>query len=231
MSKLDDNKLKRIFINNFFKTKYFRELDMGKYNIKDYDYHQLIFIFKFSPEAMLYSIDKFIKIDNFDKQKLYKFFKVRYKEILQQPFNDEQLYFYCAINMLEFKEILLDNKDIVFKSNNQVLISYYLKDGLFKNEDINTLKLNTDERYWFQNYHLILYSTDLLYDLENSINKYLMPVNARKDHQKKSYMDFYKENLQLKKHIIRSISDVYDEVKDYLRLKIQENEDNFEEEE
>lgn len=231
MSNLADNKLKKTFINNFFKTKYFRELNLDKYQVKNYDYHQLFFIFKFSPEAMLYAIDKFSIMNDFDKNRLHKFFKVRYKEILQEPFNDEQLYFYYAIKILNFTDLLIEQKHIVLKSNNQILISYYLKDGLFGSEDIDNLKVNTGERYWFQNYHLILYSPDLLDDLENSIDKYLIPVKAERDRQKKSYMDFYKENLELQNPIVRYISDVHAEIEDYLRLKIQENEANFEEEE
>ena len=50
-----------------------------------------------------------------------------------------------------------------------MLISYYLSIHLFSEQDINTLKNNTDEAYWFQNYHLILYTPNLLTDLENSI--------------------------------------------------------------
>ncbi|KYH30444.1 hypothetical protein CLTEP_26570 [Clostridium tepidiprofundi DSM 19306] len=242
ISNLQDNKLKKTFINNFFKTKYFRELNLDKYQVKNYDYHQLCFIFKFSPEAMLYAIDRFSIMNDFDKNRLHKFFKVRYKEILQEPFNDEQLYFYYAIKILNFTDLLIEQKDAVLKSNNQILISYYLKDGLFGSVDIDKLKANDDEKYWFQNYHLILYSPDLLADLENSIDMYLIPINAKEQEndkpskktkkacQKKSYMDFYKENLGLKNSIIRDIPDVHAEIEDYLRLKIEENEATFEEE-
>lgn len=240
MSNLEDNKLKKTFINNFFKTKYFRDLKLHKYQVKNYDYHQLCFLFKFSPEAMLYSIDKFNVMNDFDKNRLRKFFKVRYTEILQESFNDEQLYFYYAIKILNFTDLLIEQKDVVLKSNNQILISYYLKDRLFGNQDIDILKVKSDEKYWFQNYHLILYSSDLLADLENSIYKYLIPTNAKeqvndkpgkrakKVFQKKSYMDFYKQNLGLENSIIRDISDVQAEIQDYLRLRIEENEANFE---
>ncbi|MDD7795897.1 hypothetical protein [Clostridium sp. 'White wine YQ'] len=242
MSNLEDNKLKKTFINNFFKTKYFRELPIDKYQIKNYDYHQLCFIFKFSPEAMLYAIDKFSIMNDFDKTRIRKFFQIRYKEILQEPFNDEQLYFYYAIKILNFTDLLIEQKNVVLNSNNQILISYYLKDGLFENEEINILKSNQDEKYWFQNYHLILCSPDLLGDLENSINRYLIPDNAKEKEndkpnkvakkacQKKSYMDFYKENLELRNFIIRDISDVHAEIINYLRLKIEENIAIFEEE-
>ncbi|NFL56933.1 hypothetical protein FDB79_15480 [Clostridium botulinum] len=228
MSKLEDDKLKKVFINNFFKTKYFRELDLKKYQIKNYDYHQLCFILKFSPESMLYAVDKFITMDEFDRNKVEKFFKIRYREALQQPFNDEQLYYYYAIKMLDFEEILKKSKDLVIKSDNQVLISYYLKDKLFEENDIDLLKENYDEKYWFQNYHLILYSEDLQVNLESSIEKYLIPEMAKKDIQKNNYKTFYYDNIMTKNSIIRDIVDVNAEIKLYLQLKIKESEANFE---
>ncbi|MBR8644255.1 hypothetical protein KEH51_05225 [[Brevibacterium] frigoritolerans] len=118
---------------------------------------------------MLYTIDKFSATSNFDNDKLYKFFEVRYRAALEEPFNEEQLYFYYAIKLLGFDDILIKNKSRVIKIDNQLLISYYLKDGQFEKEEIEKLKENLDERYWFQNYHLILFSEDLLADLENSV--------------------------------------------------------------
>lgn len=242
MSNFEDDKLKKVFINNFFKTKFFRELDLDKYQVKNYDYHQLSFILKFSPESLLYAVDKFSEMEEFDNSKMHKFFKVRYSEALEESFNEEQLYFYFAIKIFNFTEILTEEKDAVLESDNQLLISYYLKDGIFSSEDIDRLKENDEEKYWFQNYHLILYSTDLLADIENSIDKYLIPINAKEQvndkpakkakraSQKKSYMDFYKENLELKNSIIRDISDVHAEIKNYLRLKIEESETKFDEE-
>lgn len=240
LSKLNDDRLKKIFINNFFKTKYFRDLDLSKYQIKNYDYHQLCFILKFSPEAMLYAVYKFNEMDNFDNGKLYKFFRIRYKESLKEPFNEEQLYFYYAIKILDFTDILLEEKDTVLKSNNQILISYYLKDSIFSSEDIEILKENDSEKFWFQNYHLILYTPDLLGDVENSIYKYLMPINAKervddsndkkkkKELQRESYMNFYKENLELNIPLIKDTSNVHTEIKNYLNLRIEESEVAFE---
>ncbi|AWK51083.1 hypothetical protein DIC82_08670 [Clostridium beijerinckii] len=243
LSKLNDDKLKKIFINNFFKTKYFRELNFSKYQVKNYDYHQLCFILKFSPESMLYAVDKFNGMDNFDNRKLYKFFKIRYKESLQESFNEEQLYFYYAIKILGFTDILIEEKDTVLRSNNQILISYYLKDSIFKSEDIEILKQNDTEEFWFQNYHLILCTPDLLGNIENSIYRYLMPINAKekaedsndkkkkKGFQRESYMNFYKENLELNISFIKDISNVHTEIKNYLNLKIEESEVAFESQE
>ncbi|KJS75640.1 MAG: hypothetical protein JL56_07445 [Desulfotomaculum sp. BICA1-6] len=229
MSNLADDKLKTVFINNFFKTKYFREIiNFEEFMVMNYDYHQLSFILKFSPEAMLYTVDKFNSMSNFDNQRLYKFFQVRYKEALQKQFNDEQLYYYYATKIFGFSDILEGNTSEVLQSNNQLLVSYYLKDGLFSERDIGTLKEIDDEQYWFQNYHLILYTPDLKVDLENSINKYLMPKNANKPKQKNSYMEFYKDNIGLEKSIIRDIPDVTDEIINYLNLKIEENAEAYE---
>ncbi|WP_160674100.1 hypothetical protein [Clostridium sp. C8-1-8] len=241
ISNLNDEKQKKVLINNFFKTRYFRELDLDEYQVKNYDYHQLCFIFKYSPEAMLYSIDKFSEMDRFEKQKVKDFFKIRYKEALKEPFNEEQLYFYYAIKLMGFDDIIKNEKSLVLKSNNQILISYYLKDKEFDENEIEELKQNTDEAYWFQNYHTILYTPELLSDLDTSINKYLMPKNAfnksdddystrkSKSKQRTYYMNFYKRNLKLGNSIIRDIEDATEEIQEYLELKIKEYEEVFEE--
>ncbi|MGF6950954.1 hypothetical protein QF028_003459 [Neobacillus sp. B4I6] len=238
VSKLNDDKLKKVFINNFFKTKYFRELDLEKYQVKGYDYHQLCFLFNLSPETMLYSIDKFNDMSNFNNNNLHKFFHVRYREVLKTPFNEEQLYFYYAIKIFGFTDILMENKSSVIDTNNQILISYYLKDGYFEKEEIDKLKENVNEQYWFQNYHLILYSSDLLDDLENSIVKYLIPKKVFKEKKensrekkKNSYMEFYRENISSELPIIRDIPDVLAEIEEYLALRIEEMEEGFEAEE
>ena len=75
ISQLNDDKQKRVFINNFFKTKYFRTLDLENFIVKDYDYHQLCHIFRTSPESLLYCIDKFSRMTNFEKNIVHKFFK------------------------------------------------------------------------------------------------------------------------------------------------------------
>jgi hypothetical protein len=227
MSKLQDEKLKKVFINNFFKTKYFRKLKNEKYLINDYDYHQLCFILNFSPEALLYSIDKFKAMERFDKDKVEKSFKVRYKESLQQPFNDIQLYYYYAIKLLDFTDILDETRNMVLKSDNQVLISYYLKDEIFTDEDINSLKEYKSEKYWFQNYHLILYVDEMQTNLEENIDLYLMPQYAKKEKQKNTYREFYKNNITENCPIIRDIINVNGEIKNYLALKIEESQEYF----
>lgn len=228
ISQLEDDKHKRSLINNFFKTRYFRELDLEKYQIKNYDYHQLCFLFKYSPEVLLYCIDKFNDMTRFNKLKVHEFFKIRYKGALKERFNDEQLYFYYAVKGLGFTDILIETKELVLESDNQILISYYLEDRIFEEQDIDTLREKDDEMYWFQNYHLILYSEELKANIEDSINKYLIPIEVTKDRQKQSYMKFYKENLEAGIPIIRDITGVNEEIKDYLRLKVEESEAAFE---
>lgn len=75
MSKLDDDKLKKVFVNNVFKIRYFRELKLDKFQVKEYDYHQLCFLLKFSPESMLYATDRFADMQAFDNQKCIAFLR------------------------------------------------------------------------------------------------------------------------------------------------------------
>ena len=196
--------------------------------MEDYDYHQLCFIFKFSSESMLYAIDKFNEIDDFSSNELlYKFFNIRYQESLENTFHDEQLYFYFAIKRLGFDDILEKFKDLVIKTNNQILISYYLKYRVFNKEQINMLKQKDSEEYWFQNYHLILYSDEMMANMDENIKRYLVPNYAEKQRQKESYINFYKRNLESNIAIIRDIDSTYEEISEYLNLKIEESRAKF----
>lgn len=236
ISKLEDDKLKKIFINNIFKIRYFRNLPLENFQVKDYDYHQLCFLLKFSPESMLYSIDKFADMEAFENQNLHRFFQIRYKESLKKSYNEEQLYYFYAISILRFNDILVQYKELVVKSTNQILISYYLKKNLFGQEEIDFLKNLADEKYWFQNYHLILYSPDLLANIEGSIEEYLIPkkvllplCNKRnKEIQRTSYLEFYKANLEGGRTIIRDVLSVKQSIMEYLELRMEEGEEIFE---
>lgn len=236
MSNLDDDKLKRVFINNVFKIRYFRELPLEKFQVKEYDYHQLCFLMNFSPEAMLYSVDRLAEMKAFKKEKLHHFFKVRYRECLKKNYNEEQLYYFYAISIFGYSDIIEENKGLVAKSNNQILISYYLRDNLFGQEEINFLKNLTDEEYWFQNYHLILYSSELMNDIEASIENFLIPKTVvlsqcnkqSKSNKREEYMKFYKTNLENEKAIIREIPFVKEVISEYLELKMKESEKMFE---
>ena len=213
---------KQSLIRNFFKTKHFRETDFEKYDIEEYDYHQLCFLLKLSPESLLYTSDIFNDMGGFDNQKIKPFLKARYMEALISSFHDAQLYYYYAIKSYHLEEGLEDTANVVLKSQNQILISYYLKDGLFSEEQLSSLKLLDNEKFWFQNYHLILYTPELQSDLDESISKYLMPRKANTESRKERYKKFYKENLILGKPIINEISDVTDNIKEYLEKRHQE---------
>lgn len=235
ISQLQDEKQKKVFINNFFKTKYFRTLNLEKFITKEYDYHQLCYIFRTSPESLLYCIDQFKYMSNFEKDKVKKFFKVRFNESLKTPFHEKQLYYYYAINELSFTDILAENKTYVLQSKNQVLISYYLSTNLFSEQDVNVLKCKTAEEFWFQNYHLILYTPDLLADLENSILAFLIPKKCLPAPNEKSstirrretYMKFYTENLSNNKALIQNIDDIEISIHQYLDLIFEEEENLF----
>jgi len=229
MSNLQDDKMKKVFINNFFKTKYFINLDLSDFVVKEYDYHQLLFIYKYSPESMLYSLSKFTKMKNFDSERLKKFLTIRFRESLQDLYHDEQLYYYFAIKICGFEDLLQESKELVIYSENQVLISYYLIEKVFNDSDLLKLKSFKDEKYWFQNYHLILFTELLNNDLEKNISEYLIPSNAKKQTQKDSYLKFYKKNLKSKCALIREIEEVNEAISVYLENKINEIEEGFEE--
>lgn len=213
---------KQSLIRNFFKTKHFRETDFEEYDIEEYDYHQLCFLLKTSPESLLYTSDIFNDMSGFDNQKIKTFLKARYKEALISALHDVQLYYYYVIKCYHLDECLEDTAEMVLKSQNQILISYYLKDGLFSENQINSLKLLDNEKFWFQNYHLILYTPGLRSDLDESITKYLMPQRANTDLRQRRYRDFYKKNLTLGKAIINEISVVTENIEDYLEKRHQE---------
>ena len=226
MSSLKDDKQRRIFLTTFFKSTYFNELNIANYKIEDYNFHQICYIFRFCPEIILYSINKFKYFSCFISDTFKKFLQVRYKESLMTSYNEEQLYYYYAIKVLGFRSVLEETEDIVVETNNQILISYYLKDRIFNNSNIEKLKLNEGENYWFQNYHLILFSDLINEDIEQNIRKYLMPEWIRSNpndkksikEKQKTYIRFYKENLEL----IREIDEVEEKIEDYIGLKIEE---------
>lgn len=224
-SLLEDDKLRRILINGFFRTKYFRkDIELSKYAFKDYDIHQLCFLFKLSPECLLYCADRFMEVSNFHSNKFKQFFEVRYKECLKKDFHEEQLYFFYAMKLWGFDEILKQQTKLVLHSKNQVLISYYLIEGWFSSEQVEDLKQQKSEELWFQNYHLIISTQELFDDLDNSIDEYLLPYSAKKDVQKNSYRDFYRNNLQEEKAMVISIDEVSEELYEYLDIRFEEAE-------
>lgn len=221
MSQLKDEKMQKSFIINFFKSTYFSELDVEAYTLEEYNYHQLCYIFRFVPETLLYALDKFRYYERFRGSDFERFLKVQYKKVLTKSYNEEQLYYYYAIKLLGFNTLLIENVDKVMECNNQLLISYYLKDGFMNTIDIAKLKLRKEESYWFQNYHLILYS-DLLNNIENSIDAYLIPLKADKQRQKDTYLNFYKDNLENGISLLSDMHKISSNIDEYINMKIEE---------
>ena len=146
--------------------------------------------------------------------------------------HDVQLYYYYAIKIFGFEDIIQGVADFVLKSQNQVLIAYYLKDGVFTEGQKSTLKVLEGEEYWFQNYHLILYTPSLKSNLISSINRYLIPKrlgtkpNAIRERR---YQDFYENNLLNGNAFINDIPDVLQNITNYLELRYEETATDFDE--
>lgn len=216
----------------FFKTNHFQTCDYSKYKIQAYNLHQLLFLIKMAPESLLY-ISHIIKktTDIKDNPKTKSFLKLRYRESLKHRLNDVQLYYYYGLKILEFNDVIEDTKDLIIESQNQVLISYYLKDNLFSKDHIEQLSTIDGEEYWFQNYHLILYTSELKIDLEQNIKKFLLPkllLRKEKANKISRYIYFYKNNIENNKTFINEISKVTSSIIEYLRLRHNETIDDYE---
>lgn len=225
-SKLENDKLKKIFTNNFFKSTYFNELDFEKYELQDFNCHQLFSLFKFSPESLLYTVEKFKVFDNF-KNKIKQFLKIRYTCSLQENFNEEQLYYYYAIRSLSFNDILYETKENALNSNNQILKSYYIMNNFFTDEEILNL-LDTEEKSWFVNYHCLLKMSQDTTISDSLIEQYLIPKYAlSKDNKKKTYFLFYKTNIDAGVSFINSYENIKKSVNDYIKMKIEERKNMY----
>ena len=231
VSGLKDEKSKRGFITNFFKTKHFQNVDYSIYQLKPYDLHQLMFLIKSAPESLIYVTNILKRISGINEGGILKeFLKARYKEALNHELHDVQLYYYYALEEFSFDDVLRDMAGLLVKSQNQILISYYLKNNYFVQSQIDTLILSDGEEYWFQNYHLILHTQSLYNDLENSIKKYLIPerlsIKPNTVRQDK-YMDFYTTNLQNRHNLINDMRQITANITEYLRLRNEETAEDF----
>ena len=63
--------------------------------------------------------------------------------------------------------------------------------------------------------------------MDENIKRYLVPNYAEKQRQKESYINFYKRNLESNIAIIRDIDSTYEEISEYLNLKIEESRAKF----
>jgi len=219
-SKLSDSKLKKIFINNFFKSTFFNQLDWGRYELQDFSCHQLFSLFKFSPEILLYTIEKFKQYSNF-KIKIKEFLKVRFSLSLQHNYFEEQLYYYYAIKSLDYISILVDNKNLVLNINNQVLKSYYVLENIFDMTELEELLVDSESN-WFINYHCLLKLKEYRTIDDSDIIKYLIPKCVKEESSKITYLDFYRENLKNDIWFINPYEEIVNSINDYIDLKIQE---------
>lgn len=218
---LKDVKQQKIFINNFFKSTYFNGLKFEKYELQDFNCHQLLNLIKFSPEIILYVVKKFKDYEIF-QDKIVEFLRIRYTESFLTNFFEEQLYYFYALKTLNFNQILKDNSSLAINSENQILQSLYLMNNYFDTEEINMLKTREKEDYWLVNYHLILY-TDLNENLNKNIEKYLIPKHALSNPDKcKSYFLFYNKNLEAKISLISPVDKISENIQIYLDYKISE---------
>ena len=86
---------------------------------------------------------------------------------------------------------------------------------------------------------IILYCPDLLANIEDSIEKYLIPKKVllplcnkqSKLIKRTSYMEFYKANLEGGNAIIRDIPSVKETIIEYLELRMEESEEAVAEDE
>lgn len=220
LEKIDEYRLKRVFIINFFKSKFFRSINFNKTYFDNYNYHQILYIIKKFPEVVLYIdsiLDSFEKFKSTDFKNKIIFF---YKNSLSSNYHDEQLYFYYLISKLGLKEEVKYLNDQVLDSQNTILIAYYINDRNFNNEQIQKLKDIQDcEEYWLVHYYLIMNDFDLFSNLENSISTYLIPKNATDSVLKECYKEFYYDNLSVKNEILVSLDKIKEKLKEYFKLK------------
>lgn len=221
LNKLDDYRKKRVFIVNFFKGEFFRNIDFSRTYFNDYNYHQILYLIKEFPEIILY-IDKILNsFEQFRSEDFINQIIRFYERSLLLDFHDEQLYYYYLLHMLsatdKIKNVEINKK--VLESKNYVLISYYIKNSMFFNCEIDTIKNYDDESYWLVYYYLILYDKSLFDDLENSVRKFLIPSSAKDETIKNSYMNFYKDNLTQKNEILVSLDKIHDVIEEYFKIK------------
>ena len=166
------------------------------------------------PETIIYSLPKIKEINNFNAIKFKDFVNTRFAVSLKNKKFEDQVYFYYAMKICDFDEELKKLKEEVVHTGNQILISYYLIDKFISKEEYNNFFPNKREQDWLQNYHYLL-----TYDKDNL--ELLIPDHAKdSDNKKKSYYDFYKENLDNSISFLKPIDQVETAVEEFIELKI-----------
>ena len=213
LSQIHELKYKRIFLANFFKTYYFHEMNTQIYVLSESDFNHICYIYKLMPEAILYSLHKIRTIDGFDNAKFKDFIKTRFKSSLFTEKQEEQLYFYYAMKICGFDSEFVYYKELVLKSKNQILISYYLIDNVISKEEYQACFDEPKESEWLQNYHFLL-----TYD--KSGTDCLIPLEAKKVAQKDSYRAFYQLNLDSNIPFLKPISSIARDIDVFISTKI-----------
>lgn len=219
LNQIKELKYKRIFLSNFFKTHYFYHLETELYVLSESDFNHICYIYKLMPETILYSLHKLRTIQGFDFCRFKDFLRTRFKSSLHTEKQEEQVYFYYAIKVCSFDNELQDFKELVLKSNNQILISYYVIDKIISKEEYLAQFTPWQECHWLQNYH---YS--LVYDKNNV--EALLPSSITRQNQKTSYSTFYKQNLDAEIPIVKPV----DEIADAIDMFVMEKIDSYSEE-
>lgn len=212
LSQIPELKYKRIFLANFFKTQYFYKLEPALYTLSQSDLNYICYIYKLMPETILYSLPCVKGMRGFQLSVFKEFVLSRFRAVLQTGKQEEQVYFYYAIKFCKFDEALVNFKEMVLKSKNQILISYFLMDKIIREADYSGYIGSPQESDWLQNYHYLL-----TYD--KSKTDILLPQNAN-ERQKCSYTHFYKRNLDAGIPILKPIDTIYPGVRKFIENKI-----------
>lgn len=226
LNKLEDYRKKRVFIVNFFKSAFFRTIDFRSTYFNEYNYHQLLYLIKEFPEISLYIGNI---LDSFEEFKSLEFINKIinfYNRSLSSNYHDEQLYLYYLLYKLGVTE-KVKNEEMnkkVLDSKNYILISYYIANSMFNTDEINIIKGYCDESYWLVYYYLILNDQTLFSDLENSVNKYLIPNSAKTVDVKNAYKEFYIDNLNVKNEILVPLENIINKLEEYFNEKYKKEE-------
>ena len=210
LHQIEEHKYKRVFLINFFKTFYFNEIDSRKYVLSESDFNYICYIYKLVPETILYSLPKIKSIENFNFSAFREFVLSRFKTTLNTDRQEEQVYFYYAIKLCGFDSDLDNFKGLVLNSTNQILISYFLMDGIISQNDYQDFVSNPKESEWLQNYHYAL-----KYDKEKL--ELLIPEKAKSE----CYKAFYKENLDKDIPILKPVDEIEDDIEIYIETKLE----------
>lgn len=212
LSQIPELKYKRIFLANFFKTYYFYNLDANLYTLSESDLNYICYIYKLMPETILYSLQTILGIEDFNYRIFKDFLISRFRSSLHTDRQEEQVYFYYAMKLCDFNDELINFKDMVLTSKNQILISYFIIDKIIDKNDYAIFLASPDERNWLQNYHYVLVCDKSRIDL-------LIPKKCN-SRQMKSYEEFYRNNIDSNIQILRPIEQIDSRIREYLLNKI-----------